>query len=158
MKPFTQALRLSAAAATLLLAGAAHAQTYQLNMAHDEDPDTVLQSISVTPKATRATILLKNSTKDTVEACSNRTGSPDAFTLTVLDTGEVLQQTAVSGLTDCQVKMDTVRPGKRKTLQITFPPLPAGATHLELGENSCQPNANPEFGNWCFRDIALPKR
>ena len=92
------------------------------------------------------------------EVCVHQPGSPDAFTLKVLDTGESLQQISSSGVSNCEVKRDIVRTGKRKTFQLTFPPLPAGATRLQLGERDCQPNPDSELQNWCFKDIALRKR
>jgi hypothetical protein len=148
-----------AACAVLLLAaaGAAQAQTYKLNLPLEDDPDTVLQTITVDAKATRVALLMTNTTDDDVEVCANQTGSPEAFTLRVLDTGDVLLQTAVSGVSDCKVRMDTVRPGKQ-TLRLSFPPLPKGATRLQLGEKDCEPNLDPQMENWCFRDIALPQR
>ena len=160
MKSFAQGagLRALCVAVTLAAAGAAHAQTYQINQTYDGDDDVVLQSIALSAKQTRVTILLKNSTTEPVEVCANRSGSPDAFSLKVLDTGEVLQQTAVSGLSDCKERMDSVRPRKRKTLVLTFPPLPAGATRLQLGERGCAPNPDADMENWCFDDITLPRR
>ncbi len=151
---------LHAAYATLLLAamGTAQAQTYKLNLPQEDDPDTVLQSITVSPTQTRVTLLLKNTEQGDYEACVHPPGSPDVFTLKVLETGEVLQQTSASGLSNCEVKRDIIRTGKRKTLQLTFPPLPAGATRLQLGERDCQPNPDPELLNWCFRNVVLPKR
>ncbi len=160
MKTSKQNRWLHAACATLLLAamGTAQAQTYKLNLPQEDDPDTVLQSITVSPKQTRVTLLLKNSEPGDYEVCVHQPGSPDAFTLKVLDTGESLQQISSSGVSNCEVKRDIVRTGKRKTFQLTFPPLPAGATRLQLGERDCQPNPDSELQNWCFKDIALRKR
>ena len=151
-------LRAVCAALFLAAAGTAQAQTYKLNLPLEDDPDTVLQTITVDAKATRVTLLMKNTTDDDIEVCANQSGSPEAFSLKVLDTGEVLQQTAVSGASDCKVKMDTVRPGKQKTLRLSFPPLPKGATRLQLGEKDCQRNLDPQLENWCFREIVLTAR
>ena len=148
-------LRAACAVMCMLAAGAAHAQTYKLNLPMDDDPDTVLQTIAVLAKETRVTLLLKNTSDDDVGVCVHPAGAADAFTLRALDTGDVLQQTAFSGVSDCSVRRDTVRPGKQKTLRLTFPRLPKGATRLQLGENDCQPNADSDVQNWCFRDIEL---
>ena len=152
---------LRAVGATLLLAalGTAQAQMYKLNLPAEDDPDTVLQSITVSPQQTRVTVLLKNTDPgENYEVCVHPSGSPDVFTLKVLDTGEALPLTSSSGLSKCNVKRDVIRPGKRKTLQLTFPPLPAGTNHLQLGERDCQPHPDSDLINWCFKHIALPQR
>ncbi|MBP7452159.1 MAG: hypothetical protein KA914_05110, partial [Ottowia sp.] len=85
MKTSKQNRWLHAACATLLLAamGTAQAQTYKLNLPQEDDPDTVLQSITVSLKQTRVTLLLKNSEPGDYEVCVHQPGSPDAFTLKV---------------------------------------------------------------------------
>ena len=124
----------------------------------ESDPDVVLQEIVVDAKQTRVTVLVKNSTSDAFEACAQPTGSPDAFTLKDLGSGTVLQQQSISGLPLCSAKMDIIKPGRTKFLKITFPPLPAGATRLQLGEANCQPKPDSDLEFWCFKNIVLPAR
>mgnify|MGYP006973039174 FL=1 len=138
------------------MACSAHAQSFQLPL--ESDPDVVLQEVVVDAKQTRVTLLVKNSTNEAFEACAQPTGSPDAFTLKDLGSGAVLQQQSIGGLTLCNVKMDVVKPGRSKFLKITFPPLPAGATRLQLGEASCQPRPDSDMEFWCFKNIVLPAR
>jgi hypothetical protein len=146
------------AALTLIAAGASQAQTFELNLPDENDPDTVLQTITLNAKETRVTLLLKNTTSEDTEVCAYPTGSPEAFTLKVLDTGKTFPLTAVSGAKDCKAGWDTLRPGKSKTLKLSFPPLPAGATRLQLGERDCKPNPDPDEESWCFRNVVLPRR
>lgn len=151
-------LRWVCALAMLAAANIAQAQTYSFNQPMDDDSDTVLRKIVVSPKQTLIFIELQNTLDEDYEACAHRAGEPDAFTLEVLDTGKVLQQTGFSGLPDCRHRRATVAPGQRKTLQLRFPSLPAGATSLKLGERSCQPNPNADLLNWCFEQIELPAK
>jgi len=158
MRHLPSSVRLLVALASLAAACAAHAQSFQLQMPLESDPDVVLQDIVLDAKQTRVTVLVKNTTDEAFEACAQPTGSPDAFTLKDLGSGAVLQQQAVSGLTLCNVKMDVVKPGRTKTLKITFPPLPAGAKRLQLGEANCQPKPDSDMEFWCFKNIVLPAR
>lgn len=151
-------LRFFTALSALAVACGAHAQSFKLQQPLESDADVVLQEIVLDAKQTRVTLLVKNTTGETFEACAQPTGSPDAFTLKDLTSGAVLQQQSISGLTLCNVKMDTVKPGRTKFLKITFPPLPAGATRLQLGEASCQPKPDSDMDYWCFKNIVLPAR
>ena len=47
---------------------------------------------------------------------------------------------------------------RNKLVKITFPPLPAGATRLQLGEANCQPKPDSDMDYWCFKNIVLPAR
>lgn len=154
----TSSLRLFTALSALAVACGAHAQSFKLQQPLESDNDVVLQEIVLDAKQTRVTLLVKNSTDGAFEACAQPTGSADAFTLTDLDTGTVLPQRSISGLTLCNVKMETVKPGRTKFLKITFPPLPAGARRLQLGEANCQPKPDSDLDFWCFKNIALPAR
>jgi hypothetical protein len=154
----TSFLRFFAALSLLAVACGAHAQSFKLQLPLESDPDVVLQEVVVDAKQTRVTLLVKNSTNEAFEACAQPTGSPDAFTLKDLGSGTVLQQQSISGLTLCNVKMDVVKPGRSKFLKITFPPLPAAATRLQLGEASCQPRPDSDMEFWCFKNIVLPAR
>ena len=69
-------LRAACAAMCLAAAGAAHAQTYKLNLPMDDDPDTVLQTIAVLAKETRITLLLKNTSDDDVGVCVHQQARP----------------------------------------------------------------------------------
>jgi len=158
MRPLPSSARLFVALASLVAACGAHAQSFKLQMPLESDPDVVLQDIVLEGKQTRVTVLVKNTTDEAFEACAQPTGSPDAFTLKDLGSGAVLQQQSVSGLTPCNVKMDVVKPGRTKTLKLTFPPLPAGATRLQLGEANCQPKPDSDLEFWCFKNIVLPAR
>lgn len=154
----TSTLRFFTALSALAVACGAHAQSFKLQQPLESDNDVVLQEIVLDAKQTRVTLLVKNSTDGAFEACAQPTGSADAFTLTDLDTGTVLPQRSISGLTLCNVKMETVKPGRTKFLKITFPPLPAGAKRLQLGEANCQPKPDSDLDFWCFKNIALPAR
>lgn len=136
----------------------AQSQTYKLQLPLESDPDVVLQDIVVDAKQTRVTLLVKNTSDDAIEACAQPTGSADAFTLKDLGSGAVLQQQSIGGLTFCNVKMDVVKPGRTKLVKITFPPLPARATRLQLGEANCQPKPDSDMEFWCFKNIVLPAR
>lgn len=150
---------LIAVSALVIACGAqAQSQTFKLQLPLESDPDVVLQDIVVDAKQTRVTVLVKNTTDESFEACAQPTGSADAFTLKDLGTGTVLQQQSIGGLTYCNVKMDVVKPGRNKLVKITFPPLPAGATRLQLGEANCQPKPDSDMDYWCFKNIVLPAR
>lgn len=158
MRHTLSALRLFTALSALAVACAAHAQSFKLQQPLETDADVVLQEIVLDAQQTRVTLLLKNSTDESFEACAQPTGSTEAFTLRDLDSGTVLPQRTISGLTLCGGKMDTVKPGRTKLLKITFPPLPAGAKRLQLGEASCQPRPDSDLDYWCFKNITLPAR
>lgn len=154
----TSFFRLFAALPIVAAACSAHAQSFKLQLPLESDPDVVLQEIALEPKQTRVTLAIKNSMNDAFEACAQPTGSADAFTLKDLGSGTVLQQQSISGLSLCTAKMDVVKPGRTKFLKITFPPLPAGATRLQLGEANCQPKPDSDLDYWCFENIVLPAR
>lgn len=154
----TSSLRFLTALSALAVACSAHAQSFKLQQPLESDEDVVLQEIVLDTNQTRVTLLVKNTTDAPIEACAQPTGSPDAFTLKDLDSGVVLPQRSINGLALCNVKMDTVKSGRTKTLKITFPPLPAGAKRLQLGEASCQPKPDSDMEYWCFKNIALPAR
>ena len=154
----TTSLRFFAALSVLAAACSAHAQNFKLQLPLESDPDVVLQEIVLDAKQTRVTVAVKNSTNEPFEACAQPTGSADAFTLKDLAGGSVLQQQSISGLSLCNVKMDVVKPGRTKFLKITFPPLPAGATRLQLGEANCQPKPDSDMEFWCFKNVVLPAR
>jgi hypothetical protein len=146
------------ALSALAVACGAHAQSFKLQLPLESDPDVVLQDIVLDARQTHVTLLVKNTTGEAFEACAQPTGSADAFTLKDLGSGAVLQQQAISGLTLCNAKMDMVKPGRTRILKITFPPLPAGASRLQLGEASCQPRPDSGMDYWCFKNIVLPAR
>jgi hypothetical protein len=154
----TSFFRLFAALPIVTAACSAHAQSFKLQLPLESDPDVVLQEIVLDAKQTRVTLAVKNSTSDSFEACAQPTGSADAFTLKDLAGGTVLPQQSITGLSLCNVKMDVVKPGRTKFLKITFPPLPAGATRLQLGEANCQPKPDSDLEFWCFKNIVLPAR
>jgi hypothetical protein len=154
----TSSFSLLAALPILAVACGAHAQSFKLQLPLESDPDVVLQEIVLDAKQTRVTLAVKNTTNESFEACAQPNGSADAFTLKDLGSGTVLQQQSISGLSLCDVKMDVVTPGRTKFLKITFPPLPAGAKRLQLGEANCQPRPDSDLDYWCFKNIALPAR
>lgn len=139
-------------------AGVAHAQSYRLNQPLADDPDTILQEIAVTPERTTATIVLRNTSKDTIEACAHATARPESFSIKDLDTGKVWKQLGSSGLKACDEGMDTIRPGNRKILKVQFPGLPATARRLQLGENNCQPKPEDDMEYWCFAEVVLNQK
>lgn len=155
---FSSTLRLLTVLSALAVASAAQAQSFKLQQPLETDEDVVLQEIVLDAQQTRVTLLLKNTTGESFEACAQPTGSTEAFTLKDLDSGTVLPQRTISGLALCGGKMDTIKPGRTKFLKITFPPLPAGAKRLQLGEASCQPRPDSDLEYWCFKNIALPAR
>ena len=160
MRCLLPSFRHCVALSALAVACGAHAQSqiYKLQLPLESDSDVVLQDIVVDAKQTRVTLVVKNTTDESFEACAQPTGSPDAFTLKDLGTGTVLPQLSIGGLSFCNVKMDVVKPGRNKLVKITFPPLPAGATRLQLGEANCQPKPDSDMDYWCFKNIVLPAR
>lgn len=158
MRRSSSTLRFLTAIWALAVASTAHAQSFKLQQPLETDADVVLQEIVLDAQQTRVTLLLKNSTGESFEACAQPTGSTEAFTLKDLDSGTVLPQRTIGGLSLCGGKMDIIKPGRTKFLKITFPPLPAGAKRLQLGEASCQPRPDSDLDYWCFKNIALPTR
>ena len=154
---FTKILAASAvlAAITLGAAGSAHAQSYKLNMPLPEDSDTVLRDITVTPKSTTVTIVLGNTTDEIGEACIHPNHRPEAFTIKDLDSGLVLRQRGVTGIRSCARGMDTIRPGKRKTVKVQFEALPATARRLQVGENNCKQKEDDDMHYYCFAEVVL---
>ncbi len=146
------------AVSTLGAAGCAHAQSYKLNQPIPEDRDTILQEIAVAADRTTATILLRNTSKDTIEACAHATARAESFSIKDLDTGKVWKQLGTTGLRACDDGMDTIKPGARKTLKIQFPGLPATARRLQLGENNCQQKPDDDMDYWCFSEIVLTNK
>lgn len=154
---FTKILAASAVLAVITLgaAGSAHAQSYKLNMPLPEDSDTVLRDITVTPKSTTVTIVLGNTTDEIGEACIHPNHRPEAFTLKDLDSGLVLKQLGVTGIRSCARGMDTIRPGKRKTVKVQFETLPATARRLQVGENNCKQKEDDDMHYYCFAEVVL---
>lgn len=146
------------AAITLGAAGTAHAQSYRLNQPLPEDRDTILQEINVAADLTTATIVLRNTSKETIEACAHATTRTESFSIKDLDTGKVWKQLGTTGLKACDEGMDTIKPGNRKTLKVQFPGLPATARRLQLGENNCQPKPNDDMDYWCFAEVVLTNK
>ncbi|CAN7274652.1 hypothetical protein LJR118_001322 [Acidovorax sp. LjRoot118] len=145
-------------ASTLGVAGTAHAQSYKLNQALPEDRDTILQEITIAADRVTATILLRNTSKETIEACAHASARPESFSIKDLDTGKVVKQLGSTGLKACDQGMDTIKPGARKTLKIEFPGLPATARRLQLGENNCQPKPDDDMDYWCFAEVVLTNK
>lgn len=158
MTPFSLRQMLRFAALIAMTVGSVHAQTFVLNLPLPNDPDVVLQSIAMQPDETRIMVLLRNSTQDTFEACAHATGTPDAFALTDLDTGQLYPQKAVKGLPDCKGAMEQLRPGDLRIFALTFAGLPANARQLRLGENNCRPKPGSAMNYWCFDNVKLPAR
>ena len=143
---------------TLGAAGSAHAQSYRLNQALPDDPDTILQEIAVTPERTTVTLLLRNTTKETLEACAHATARPESFTLKDLDSGKVLKQESSTGLKACDAGMDKIKPGGRKTFKVQFASLPATARRLQIGENNCRQKEDDDMQYWCFSEVVLTNK
>lgn len=154
--------KVCAALAVLVVSTAgtvAHAQSYRLNQPLADDPDTILQEVAITPERTTVTIVLRNSSKrDTIEACAHPSHKPEAFMLKDLDSGKVWKQESSTGLASCENGMDEIRPGKRKTLKVQFPSLPATARRLQIGENNCQQKPDDDMDYWCFSEVVLNQK
>lgn len=154
--------KVCAALAVLVVSTAgtiAHAQSYRLNQPLADDPDTILQEVAITPERTTVTIVLRNSSKrDTIEACAHPSHKPEAFMLKDLDSGKVWKQEGSTGLVSCENGMDEIRPGKRKTLKVQFPSLPATARRLQIGENNCQQKPDDDMDYWCFSEVVLNQK
>ena len=137
--------------------GLAQAAGLELNQALADDPDVVLQRLVLKAGHTEAHILVKNSTAEDHEVCLQPSGSPQAFTLTDLDSGKTWRVRQQSGLSTCTGKAWTrVAPGAQRQVTLRFPALPASVRRVSLGENDCKPSAeSDDVDTWCFTDIPL---